>query len=97
MLFDSDTSDNGCNDGLLKYTFNWIQYNGGIKYEVNYPYKGNKQTCKSSSSKNADFKVTWYKKIGSAYLTWSDVDEDNIKEFLYENGPLAISLNADPL
>ena len=28
---------------------------------------------------------------------WSCVDEDQIKEFLYETGPLAIALNADYL
>ena len=42
-------------------------------------------------------KVTGYKKLGSSWSTWSAVDEDEIKEFLYENGPLAIALNADPL
>ena len=29
--------------------------------------------------------------------TWSPVDEDEIKEFLYETGPLAVALNANPL
>ena len=29
--------------------------------------------------------------------SWTAIDEDEIKEFLYENGPLAVALNADPL
>ena len=41
--------------------------------------------------------ITGYKKLGSSYSTWSAVDEDEVKEFLYETGPLAIALNADPL
>ena len=66
-------------------------------YDSDYAYKGTKSTCKSNASKYADFTVTGYKKLGSSYSTWSCVDEDQIKEFLYETGPLAIALNADPL
>ena len=62
-----------------------------------YPYKGTKQTCKSDKTKYADFTVTGYKKLGSSWSTWSAVDEDEVKEFLYQTGPLAIALNADPL
>ena len=42
-------------------------------------------------------KVTGWKKLGSSTSTWSPVDEDEIKEFLYEIGPLAVALNANPL
>ena len=97
MLVDCDTSDSGCNGGLMEYSFTWLKKNGGIMYEADYPYKGTKSTCKSDSSKYADFKITGYKKLGSSWSTWSAVDEDEIKEFLYQTGPLAIALNADPL
>ena len=97
MLVDCDTSDSGCNGGLMEYAFTWLKKNGGIMYESDYPYTGKKGTCKSDSSKYADFKVTGYKKLGSSWSTWSAVDEDEVKEFLYETGPLAIALNADPL
>ena len=97
MLVDCDTSDSGCNGGLMEYAFTWLKKNGGIMYDSDYAYRGTKSTCKSNSSKYADFKVTGYKKLGSSYSTWSCVDEDEIKEFLYETGPLAIALNADPL
>ena len=97
MLVDCDTSDSGCNGGLMEYSFTWLKKNGGIMYESDYAYKGTKSTCKSDSSKYADFKVTGYKKLGSSWSTWSAVDEDEIKEFLYQTGPLAIALNADPL
>ena len=41
--------------------------------------------------------ITGYKKLGSSSSTWDPVDEDEIKEFLYETGPLAVALNANPL
>ena len=97
MLVDCDTQDSGCNGGLMQYAFNWIKSNGGIMYDTDYPYVGSEQTCKSDKTKYADFKVTGYKKLGSTWSTWSCVDEDEIKEFLYETGPLAVALNADYL
>ena len=42
-------------------------------------------------------RVTGYTKLGSSSSTWSPVDEEEIKEFLYQTGPLAIALNANPL
>ena len=97
MLVDCDTSDSGCNGGLMEYTFTWLKNNGGIMTDTDYPYKGTKQTCKSDKSKYVAMKVTGYKKLGSSSSTWSPVDEDQIKEFLYTTGPLAVALNANPL
>ena len=97
MLVDCDTSDSGCNGGLMEYAFTWLKKNGGIMTDTDYPYKGVKQTCKSDKSKYVDMTITGYKKLGSSWSTWSAVDEDEVKEFLYETGPLAIALNADPL
>jgi cysteine peptidase B len=96
MLVDCDTSDSGCNGGLMQYAFTWLKKNG-IMLDSDYPYTGTKGTCKSDKSKYVDMSVTGYKKLGSSWSTWSAVDEDEIKEFLYETGPLAIALNADPL
>ena len=96
MLVDCDTSDSGCNGGLMEYAFTWLKKNG-VMLDSDYPYKGVKSTCKSDKSKYVDMTVTGYKKLGSSYSTWSAVDEDEVKEFLYETGPLAIALNADPL
>ena len=97
MLVDCDTSDSGCNGGLMEYTFTWLKNNGGIMTDTDYPYKGTKQTCKSDKSKYVAMKVTGYKKLGSSSSTWSPVDEGQIKEFLYTTGPLAVALNANPL
>jgi cathepsin F len=97
MLVDCDTSDSGCNGGLMEYAFTWLKNNGGIMYDSDYSYTGRKSTCRKDASKYADFKVTGYKKLGSSYSTWSAVDEGEVRDFLYQTGPLAIALNADPL
>ena len=96
MLVDCDTSDSGCNGGLMEYAFTWLKKNG-IMLDSDYPYRGVKQACKSDKTKYVDMTVTGYKKLGSSYSTWSAVDEDEIKEFLYQTGPLAVALNADRL
>jgi hypothetical protein len=36
--------------------------------------------------------ITGYKKLESSWSTWSSVDEEEIKEFLYQTGALTISL-----
>ena len=98
MLVDCDTYDSACNGGLMEYSFSWLSENGGgIMLDSDYPYKGYKKTCSASSSKYVDMTVTGYTKLGSSSSTWEAIDEDEIKEFLYETGPLAVALNADPL
>ena len=94
MLVDCDTYDSACNGGLMEYAFTWLQENGGIMTDTDYPYKGYKSSCRSDASKYVDMTITGYTKLGSSSST---VDEDEIKEFLYETGPLAVALNANPL
>ena len=97
MLVDCDTYDSGCNGGLVENTFTWLKENGGIMTDTDYPYKGRKGTCQSDETKYVDMQITGYTKLGSGSSTWDPVDEDEIKEFLYETGPLAVALNANPL
>ena len=97
MMIDCDTSDSGCNGGLMEYAFAWLKKNGGIMKETDYPYKGYKGTCKSDVSKYIDMTITGYKKLGSSSSIYSPVDEDEIKEFLYETGILGVAINANPL
>ena len=97
MLVDCDTYDSACNGGLMEYAFEWLSENGGIMEDGDYSYRGTKGTCRSDATKYVDMKITGYTKLGSSSSTWSPVDEDEIKEFLYETGPLAVALNANPL
>ena len=86
MLVDCDNLDSGCNGGLEEEAYTWIKKNGGIMFDSDYPYTGRKGTCKSVASKYADFKVTGFKKLGSSSSVYSCADEEEMKEFLYENG-----------
>ena len=97
MLIDCDTTDAGCNGGLMEYAFSWLKKNGGIMFDNDYPYEGIKSACKSDKSKYANMTIVGFKKLYDPYSEWGCVDEDEMKEFLYETGPLAIILNADPL
>ena len=89
QLVDCDDQDEGCNGGLMEYSFAWIKSNGGLELETDYPYKGYDQTCKQDKSKFA-VQVADFVKLDTT-------DEEAIKEYLYTTGPLAIALNANPL
>ena len=96
ILVDCDTLDSGCNGGLMEYAFTWLKENG-IETEEDYPYTGKKGKCNADPSKYIDMKITGYRKLGRSTSTWSPVDEEEIKEFLYETNPLSVALNANLL
>ena len=92
LLVDCDTLDSGCNGGLMEYAFEWLESNG-METEKDYPYTGYQQSCKKDTSKYIDMKVTGYNLL----CDWSPCDEAEVKEYLYETGPLSVALNANPL
>ena len=98
-LVDCDTLDEGCNGGLMELAFEWLKDNdGGVMTDADYPYSGRKGNCKQDSSKYVDMKVTGWVKLGTGGPEeFSPVDEGEMKEYLYQTGPLAIALNATPL
>ena len=97
MIIDCDSYDSGCGGGLMEYAFAFLKKAGGIMTNEDYQYKGIQGSCRLDESKFVDMQITGYIKLGSSSSTYSPVDEDEIKEFLYENGPLAAALNANPL
>ena len=90
MLIDCDYLNKGCIGGNMDKSFSFLQINGGIMTQVDYPFEQKTATCRSDRSKYVDMKVTSHKRLDST-------DENKIKEFLYQTGPLAIALNGDPL
>ena len=96
LLIDCDNNDDGCHGGLMEYAFLWLKSNG-IMTEKDYPTQIQKHACKKDKDKYVNMTVTGYKKLGKEYDVFSCVDEELMKEFLYENGPLSIAFNANCL
>lgn len=44
-LMDCDSQNHGCEGGLMDYAFEFIQKNGGITTESNYPYTAEQHKC----------------------------------------------------
>ena len=81
----------GCNGGLMKRALLFVKNDNCLMSEEDYPTSGVSGTCKKDCSKSPLLKVTGYKKLDDF------VDEEEKKNFLYENGPLAVLINATPL
>ena len=90
MLIDCDYLNKGCIGGNMDKSFSFLQINGGIMTQADYHFEQKTATCRSDRSKYIDMKVTSHKRLDST-------DENKIKEFLYQTGPLAIALNGEPL
>jgi cathepsin F len=88
QLVDCDKVDQGCNGGLMEDAYKYLQ-GTGLMTEADYKYSGSDGTCKFDANK-VQAKVTGYNYSSSQ-------DENQIKQFLFENGPLAIAINATPL
>jgi len=89
QLVDCDKIDSGCNGGLMENAYTYLQKAGGIETSADYRYTGRGQSCKFDKTKAA-LQV-------SGFVFAKSEDEEEIKEFLFTTGPLAIALNADPL
>lgn len=89
QLIDCNEDFDVCRGGTMSEIFEWIVNNGGMETVEDYPYIGKKQACHQDPSKYV-LKLSGYEII-------STQDEDEIKEYLYEKGPLAIGINGDLL
>ena len=89
QLVDCDSYDEGCDGGEFLPAYKWIKENGGLQSDTDYPYQARGQTCSQDKTKNI-VKI-------SSYQLLETTDEEIIKQYLYEIGPLAIGVNAYPL
>lgn len=88
QLVDCDLVDQGCNGGLMADAYDYLIKNG-VMTDADYSYIGRRKACHFEQEKIAA-KVTGYNFAGSQ-------DEEIIKKFLVEKGPLAIALDATTL
>lgn len=96
QLVDCDTlrnggKDHGCKGGLMDNAFSWIQKNGGLCLESDYPY------VSGTTQKEGDCKKTCDLIGGSAVEKYVDVDPSSENAFLtaLSKTPLAIAIEAD--
>lgn len=86
-LVDCDKTDSGCNGGLMDYAFEFVQTNGGLCSEAEYPYTATDGArCKGSSCTKYD-PITGYKDV--AQKSTSDL------EAAICEGPVSIAIEAD--
>jgi len=82
-----DLCNGGCNGGLPWLAYQDIITNGGLTDEADYPYQGVDETCQTG------------KPIVAKIANWTALttDQTQIMTYLANNGPLAITMNADLL
>jgi len=98
QIISCDPNDGKCNGGDLPTAFDYVESDGGIDTDSNYPDTSHRfgigGSCKSHAH---NVKVTDY-----AYAvppceggSCSSQDEDGLKAALYKNGPLSVCVNAN--
>jgi len=76
----------GCNGGLMTYSFEWVIKNGGIAAEGDYPYTARDGSCKTVKSAST---ITAYKDVAQG-------DEAALLEAL-KMGPVSVAIEADQM
>lgn len=90
-LVSCDTTDSGCNGGLMDNAFQWLinNKNGQIVADSAYPYVsggGNVPSCDMSGSKPVGAVITSYHDLPN--------NETQMAAWLAQNGPIAIAVDA---
>lgn len=91
-LVSCDTTDNGCNGGLMDDAFAWVEKNGGLCTESDYAYTsgagGSSGSCEEASCKNV---------AGVTPKSYRDVKVDSVPSLMsaVAKQPVAIAIEAD--
>jgi len=84
-LVDCDSTDHGCEGGLMDNAFEFIMNNGGICSEKAYPYTGSEGSCDTSCTKQTTV---------SGHEDVPQNDEDSLKVAVAK-GPVSVAIEAD--
>jgi C1A family cysteine protease len=84
-LVDCDSTDHGCQGGLMDNAFEFIMKNGGICSEKAYPYTGAQGTCDTSCTKQTTV---------SGHEDVPQNDEDSLRAAVAK-GPVSVAIEAD--
>jgi len=95
QILDCDTMDWGCDGGYVDNALDYIKQTGGLyqwnSYDEGY-YNGEPNEYCLTSSSFIDNTSNIVAKVDSWYYVTGD--EDFVAQYLWENGPLAVSVNA---
>jgi cathepsin F len=84
-LVDCDKVDSGCNGGLPDSAYVYIKQAGGLETEGKYPYTARDGKCKFDKTSVV---------ATIAGCTYISKNEEEIKNVLFQTGPLSIGINA---
>ncbi|KAF7803320.1 low-temperature-induced cysteine proteinase-like [Senna tora] len=62
-LVNCDTTNDGCDGGLMDYAFEWVIDNGGIDTEADYPYTGLDGTCNIKKEETKVVSIDGYQDV----------------------------------
>ncbi|XP_042279527.1 procathepsin L-like [Thunnus maccoyii] len=85
-LVDCVTKCNGCRGGQMIDAFKYVQDNGGMNSDKDYPYIGEKQPCSYNASA-ITAQCKGFKKVPEG-------DECALAKALYEVGPLSVAIDS---
>jgi len=85
QLCDCDTTDHGCDGGMMNNAMNYIIRNGGIDTEASYPYRAKQGACKFNKA-NIGAKISSFKMIPH--------DPAQIAYYVANQGPVSIAVDA---
>jgi len=99
-IVDCDKVDGGCNGGDTPTAYEFVQKEGGLESESDYPYTARDGSCKFDQSKVVA-KITGYKWAipacnTAATHTCDNQDEAGLWTFVQNSGPVSICVDAEP-
>jgi len=91
QLVSCDTTDSGCNGGLMDNAFTWIKNNGGICTESDYPYA-------SSSGTSPSCETTCQVVSGTTISSYTDVSQtDSALLSAVAQQPVSVAIQANQI
>jgi len=79
--------DEGCDGGMEPNAFQYVIKNNGINLLKDYPYTAKVGKCKFNSATAVKGFKSW------TYVTVKK--EDDLRQFLYDNGPISVGVHAE--
>ena len=94
MLLDCCINERFFSIKLMEISFQWLKKNG-VMLESDYPFETliRYDTCRFDINKSV-MKILGYVKLGNLYNPELCANEEEMKQFLIDNGPLIVGFNA---